>query len=52
MDKRFDQSDPSKIGTLETLLIDGANNKVIDDTLLQRLNLKLSNFIDCQALVE
>ena len=47
MDKRFDQSDLNKIGILEKLLIDGA-----DDTLRQRLELKLSDFIDCQALVE
>ena len=51
-DKRFDQSDLNKIGTLEKLLIDGANNKKIDDTLRQRLELELSDFIDCQALVE
>ena len=52
MDKRFDQSDLNKIGTLEKLLTDGANNKKIDDTLRQRLELELSDFIDCQALVE
>ena len=52
LDKRFDQSDLNKIGTLEKLLIDGANNKKIDDTLRQRLELELSDFIDCQALVE
>ena len=51
MDKRFDQSDLNKIGTLEKLLIDGANNKKIDDTLRQRLKLELSDFIDCQALL-
>ena len=52
MDKRFDQSDLNKIGTLEKLLIDGANKKKIDDTLCQRLELELSDFIDCQALIE
>ena len=45
-------SDLNKIGTLEKLLIDGANNKKIDDTLRQRLELELSKFIDFQALVE
>ena len=52
MDKRFDQSALNKIGTLEKLLNDGANNTKIDDTLRQRLKLELSDFIDCQALVE
>ena len=52
MDKQFDRSDLNKIGTLEKLLIDGANNKKIDDTLRQRLELELSDLIDCQALVE
>ena len=52
MDKQFDQSDLNKIGTLEKLLIDGANNKKIDDTLRQRLEMELSDFINCQALVE
>ena len=52
MDKRFDQSDLNKIETLEKLLIDAANNMKIDDTLRQRLKLELSDFIDCQALVE
>ena len=42
----------NKIGTLEKLLIDGANNKKIDDKLGQCLELELSDFIDCQALVE
>ena len=52
MDKRIDQSDLNNIGTFEKLLIDGANNKKIDDTLRQRLELELSDFIDYQALVE
>ena len=52
MDKRFDQSDLNKIGSFEKLLIDGANNKKIDDRLRQRLELELSGFVDCQALVE
>ena len=33
MDKLFDQNELNKIGTLENLLIDGANNKKIDNTL-------------------
>ena len=52
MDKRFYQSDLNKIGTLEKLLIDEESNKKIDDTLRQRLELELLDFIDCQALVE
>ena len=52
MDKRIDHSDLNKIGTFEKLLIDGANNKKIDDTLRQRLELELSDFIDSQVLVE
>ena len=52
MDKRFDQSDLNKIRTLEKLLIDGENNKKIDDTWRQRLELELLDFIDFQALDE
>ena len=51
-DKRFGQRDLNKIGTLEKLLIDGVNNKRIDDILRQRLKLELSDFIDGQTLVE
>ena len=52
MDKRCDQSDLNKIGTLEKLLIDGANDMTVDETLRQRLESQISDFIDCQALVE
>ena len=52
VDKRFYQSDLNKIGTLEKVLIEEESNKKIDDTLRQRLDLELSDFIDCQALVE
>ena len=40
MDKQFDQSDLNKIELLKKLFIDGANNKKIDDTLRQRLELE------------
>ena len=52
MNKRFDQSDRNKIGTLEKLLIDEESNKKVDDTLRQHLEVELSDFNDCQALVE
>ena len=37
---------------LEKLLIDGANNEKIDDALRQSLKSELSDFIDCEALIE
>ena len=52
MDKRFYQSDLNKIETIEKLLVDVESNEKINDTLRQRLELELSDFIDCQAPVE